>query len=96
MKKYIPTLLFTLFIIGFAILDIFTPNQEFSDTENRYLTQFTPPTVDTVMNNSFPIEYESYINDQFVGRDKWITLKSLGESALLKKENNGIVYGNDH
>lgn len=96
MKKYIPTVLFTLFIIGFAILDIFTPNQEFSDTENRYLTQFTPPTVDTVMNNSFPIEYESYINDQFVGRDKWITLKSLGESALLKKENNGIVYGNDH
>ena len=40
-------------------------------------------------------KFDKYINDQFVGRDFWISVKSFGESLLLKKENNGIIYGKD-
>ncbi len=47
------------------------------------------------MENRYTKEYEEYINDQFVGRDQWITLKSVFESALGKTENNGVVYGAD-
>jgi hypothetical protein len=41
------------------------------------------------------ITYEEYINDQFMLRDEWITLKSLSERFLMKKENNGIIFGKD-
>jgi hypothetical protein len=47
------------------------------------------------MNNSYTLNIEEHTNDQFALRDIWITLKSACETALLKTENNGIVYGRD-
>ncbi len=46
-------------------------------------------------NSSFSSKYETYLNEQFVFRDDWITLKSFSETALGKTENNGIVSGKD-
>lgn len=43
----------------------------------------------------FSYLYEQYINDQFLGRDNWISLKSRAESVLLKTENNGVLYGKE-
>ena len=48
-----------------------------------------------VESREFSPEYETYINDQFVLRDQWITFKSVSESLLGKTENNGIMYGKE-
>ena len=85
--------IFGLFLLGFTLADLLAPQKSFSDFENRYLKQCPSPTLKTVFNGSFASNYESYLNDQFLFRNSWISLKSYGESALFKVENNGVVYG---
>ncbi len=92
---YLPLLLCAVFLWGYWLFDLLTPPKEFSEMENRPLAQAPKTSVRGIINNSFSMKYEEYINDQFAGRDEWITLKSVTESALGKLENNGIVYGKD-
>lgn len=95
-KTYPVAFLFALFLASGFIADSLTPTKAFSDLENRYLQQFPKLTPNTLLDNSFTLKYETYINDQFVLRDGWITLKSVAEAGLGKIENNGVVYGKDH
>ncbi len=95
-KKYCLLWLFAAFILFFAVADLFVPGREFSEMENRYLEQRPKFSLSKLLNNEYTPKYEKFVNDQFVGRDGWITLKSVCESALGKIENNGIVYGKDH
>ena len=99
-KKYPLLVLFAAFLLVLSIADMFVSHREFSEMENRYLAQKPKMTVDSLLateeNQKYSYKYESYVNDQFIGRDGWITLKSISESALGKIENNGIVYGKDH
>ena len=60
--------------------------------ENRYLQQLPKPTVKTVFNGSFMGDFETYVTDQFVGRDSWISAKSRTEKLLGKRENNGVYF----
>ncbi len=88
-------------VIGLAValltlFDLILPTRTFSDMENRVLSPLPSFSFKTFLNGRFASDYEEYLNDQFVGRDLWINLKSLGEKALFKTENNGIVYGKDH
>lgn len=90
--------LFALFILGFTGLDLMIPDREMSETENRKLQQQPSLTLRALFaegENAYNQRYEKYINDQFVLRDQWISLKSCAESALAKIENNNIAYGKD-
>ncbi len=91
--NYPTLLLFALFIMGFAVADAVTPDKVTSSFENRKLQQKPELTVTSFFDSSFGTAYETYINDQFAGRDQWISLKAQTEAALGKIENNGIVYG---
>ena len=42
------TVLFCLFLFGFGIAFLILPDRSFSEQENRYLTQFKAPTVESV------------------------------------------------
>lgn len=94
--KYPLLVLFAAFLIVCSIADMLISRREFSEMENRYLAQRPKFTVKSLVSNQYTLDYEKYINDQFVGRDHWITLKSVSESVLGKIENNGIVYGKEH
>lgn len=90
--------LFALFILGFSVWDLLTPDREMSEMENRMLQQKPALTLKNLFakgDNAYNQKYEKYVGDQFVLRDQWITLKSRAESALGKIENNGIAYGKD-
>ena len=93
--KYPVVLAFFLFIFLFTAVDLVKPDLEYSEFENKYLTQRPEFTLASFLNNEWTSKYETYLNDQFVLRDDWITLKSICESMLLKIENNGIAYGAD-
>lgn len=98
-KKYPLLLLFAAFIAITSVADMFISRRPFSEMENRVLSQrpkFTMASLlDKKEDQKYTYKYEQYINDQFVGRDTWITMKSVSESMLGKIENNGIVYGAD-
>ena len=98
-KKYsiFITVLFCLFTFGFGAALIILPDRDFSEQENRYLTQFKAPTLDSVFgeNGQFMVDFEKYVNDQFPLRDSWIALKSWSERLSGKQENNGVYFGRD-
>ena len=91
------TVLFCLFIFGFGIAFLILPDRSFSEQENRYLTQFKAPTVESVFgkNGQFMTNFEKYVNDQFPLRDGWIGLKAWSERLAGKQENNDIYFAKD-
>ncbi len=98
LAKYATAIGFGLFIAIFAAADFFVPTREYSDLENRKLQQKPTLSWSAIMrqgDQAYNKKYEAYLNDQFVLRDEWISLKSRCESILGKIENNGIVYGKD-
>lgn len=95
MKKNPLIYIFLMVIFSLAIVDIIIPHKTFSELENRNLKSKATLNLNTILDGSFSKKYEEYINDQFVGRDYWINLKSRSEYALGKLENNNIIYGED-
>ncbi len=93
--KYPLVFIFFLFLLGYLIFDISYSKKMVSELENRELAQRPNFTLSSFYNNKFSPKYENYINDQFVLRDQWISLKSRLEKLLGKIENNGIMYGED-
>lgn len=99
-KKYPLVFLFAAFLLVVSVANLLTPDRKESELENRPLAQKPKLTVSALLakerENKYTQRFETYLNDQFVGRDGWITIKSVSESALGKIENNGVVYGADH
>ena len=93
--RYPLLLIFCVFILSLSLANLLKPARSFSDLENRYLAKRPNFSLKSFLNSTFSSKYETYLNDQFVFRDGWITIKSVSESALGKTENNGIVYGKD-
>ncbi len=93
LKKYSLLLIFGVFLVSLTIVDMCMISREYSDLENRKLTQRPAFSLSEFFDNEFTPEYEEYINDQFAFRDTWISMKSVAEAALGKQENNGIIYG---
>lgn len=93
------TVIFGLLIVGIFIWDNLYPIRDFSDLENKKLAQKPDFSIKSLMaegDQSYTMKYEKYVNDQFVLRDQWISLKSRSEFMLGKTENNNVVYGKDH
>ena len=93
-KKYAIFLsaLFCAFLGVFLAANALSPDREFSQMENRYLQQLPAPSLKTVLDGSFMSGFETYVTDQFVGRDGWISVKSRTERLLGKRENNGVYF----
>lgn len=96
-KKYsiFITALFCVFLFGFGIAFFALPDKEFSEQENRYLSQFRAPTLATLKSGRFMEDFEDYVIDQFPLRDQWIQLKARSERLLGKQENNKVYFGTD-
>ena len=98
MKKNYPiliTALFCLFLFGFGAALFLLPDRSFSEQENRYLSQFKAPTLQTVKSGKFMESFEDYVTDQFPLRDRWINLKAWAERLAGKEENNAVYLGTD-
>lgn len=98
LKRYpVMILLFGVIASCFG-LNLLTPAKAFSEMENRYLSQRPAFSLAAIADSSakgYAQKFEQYVNDQFVLRDRWISLKSRCEALLGKTENNGIIYGGD-
>ena len=86
------TALFCAFIGVFMAANAIAPDREFSPIENRVLQQMPTASVKTVRDGSFMRQFETYLTDQFYGRDTWTAAKAVSERMLGKKENNGVYF----
>ena len=95
-KKYPTFFVFSILVILFTVIDIINSPNEFSELENRKLSQMPILSLKSYIDTSFSSDYEKYINDQFFLRDNWIDLKSKIEYLLGKRENNDIIFGKEN
>ncbi|MCD7842444.1 MAG: hypothetical protein LUG56_08260 [Lachnospiraceae bacterium] len=89
------TIIFCILIFGFGIVTLFSPDTEYSETENRTLAQMPSFTLDALLDGSFESDYEEYLTDQFVFRDGWIALKTAAERASGRTQINDIYFAED-
>ena len=96
LKKYPLLVLFFIFLFGFMLLDMAWPKRAYSDLERRELAQVPAFSLTKLFENVWTGEYDTYTKDQVVGRDMWLRLQSVSESALLQKQEiGGALLGSD-
>jgi hypothetical protein len=95
LPSFIQIIVFSAFIIVFALLFIFLPKRDFSPQENRMLQKLPDFSAEALFSGSYMEEFESYLSDQFALRDGWISLKSSFERFSGKTENNGVFFCSD-
>lgn len=90
------TVLLFLFIIGGITVWLWIKDDvTFSEQENRYLAEKPKISISAFMNESFKQEYESYLSDQFIFRNQWISIRTGMELMFQKKEVNGVFFAKD-
>lgn len=88
-------LLFCAILLAFCVADLLQPDVFFSDMENRILASKPKLTMQSLLSGEFATDYSEYMEDQFVSRDNWISIKTYMDLALQKKEMNGVYLAKD-
>lgn len=86
---------FLLLIGAGTVISILAPKKSFSSNENRFLQQMPELSAQTFFDGSFETDYEKFVTDQFILRDRWIALKTNMERLLQKKDINGVYFAKD-
>ena len=93
--KYPMAILFFAFVLGMFFVDTFNADRYYSEFENTVLQQKPTFSWQSFSDGTFGNQYVKYINDQFVKRDDWITMKATADMTLGRTESYGVVYGKD-
>ncbi len=91
----ITVVMFLLFFIGVVIGLFIKKDVKFSEQENRYLAERPELSLSALSSGRYGKEYETYLSDQFPFRNQWITLRTITELLLQKKEVNGVYFAED-
>jgi len=87
--------LFFVILCGFWLADGLSQDRVYSAWEKRMLAQKPQMTLSGVLDGNYETAYESWVTDQFPGRDWWVAVKTRCEILLGKKEIQGIYLGKD-
>lgn len=86
------------FIVLIGLLSIFNilrSDVTFSEQENRYLAQKPKLTFQSVMSGTYMKDFETYVSEQFIGKNIWVTIKANMEKILFKQETDDVYLGKD-
>ncbi len=78
-----------------TIADFISEERLFSETENRVLASKPDFSAEALFLGDYTEKYETYVTDQFVSRDKWISVHTYTDLFLQKQEINGVYLGAD-
>ena len=95
LRTWAVLLVFPAVLLLISVVDMLRPAKLYSSYENRKLQQKPELTVQAVRTGSYMKEYEDYVADQILGRNRYIAIKSATDRALGKKEINGVYLATD-
>ena len=98
MNRYQAVNLAAVFLILLGSLTIATlikPQDQISEVENRTLKTRPKLTFSSLISGEFAEDYEAYLSDQFIGRNKWITFRTGFERAIGKTEISDVFFAKD-
>ena len=86
------------FLVGLfalTLINLFTADRTFSEKENRMLASRPDFSMDRLLGGRYRTDAETYVNDQFAGRDFFVSIKAMADQAMGKREANGVYLGRD-
>ncbi len=98
MKKildYTFILIICVFCLTFFIGGFLLPDKEFSENENRYLTNVPTFTLSDIFSGKYMNNMENYLNDQMPLRDEFISFRTTTQRLLGFENVNGVYFGKD-
>ena len=87
--------IFILCLLAVMIINFIVPDRESSDEENRMLTSAPELSGGSVLNGDYMDQFESYMSDQFAGRDMFRRVKVLLDRIGGSRMENGVYIGSD-
>lgn len=95
MRNKLITIIFCATLAAGIGTSILLPDKYYSENEKRTLKQLPAISADKVFSGKFGDEIEKYLADQFPARNGWVTLKTLSERTLGKRESGGVYFAED-
>ena len=95
MRNKVISILFCLILITGAAVHFFTADRYYSESEKRTLKQFPEASWKQIRSGRFGDEIESYLADQVPGRDGWVTVRTVTEKLLGKKDSGSVYFADD-
>ncbi|MCF2681931.1 DHHW family protein [Faecalicatena contorta] len=95
-RRKLAALLFLMMLGIICLLNLVSGDKEYSEKENRMLQQRPQFTLAGIESGRLMEQYESYLSDQFVGRNFWVSLKTRIDLLAGRRESNGVFKGKNH
>lgn len=99
MKKVINIVFISIFILIISLVPLtiaFTEDKTFSENENRYLTSKPKISISDILTGKYFKNFEKYIDDQFILRDKLYETKTQIQILAGNKDINGVYLADDN
>ena len=89
-------LIVTVILFAVSFLSLVGKDREYSENENRYLTGKPQFSWSSLMDGKFMDDAEAYLSDQFLLRDKLVSLRTDIDVFFGKREINDVYIGKKH
>lgn len=94
-KNIIVSAVMILFFLSLSLLAWFKPQDTFSQSERRKLSQRPELNFQSIMNGKYMKDFEDYTLDQFPMRDEFRALKAQVAFNVLRRMDNNDIYISD-
>lgn len=94
--KWLPGVIFMVLLLGLAGKEALSHQRTYSPVEKRELQTRPEISITKVLDGRFQKKYESYLRDQFPGRDHWVSFQTDMELFMGKNEIHNVYIGKNH
>lgn len=94
--KRLPGVIFMVLLLGLAGKEALSHQRTYSPVEKRELQTRPEISITKVQDGRFQKKYESYLRDQFPGRDHWVSFQTDMELFMGKNEIHNVYIGKNH
>lgn len=94
--KRLPGVIFMVLLLGLAGKEALSHQRTYSLVEKRELQTRPEISITKVLDGRFQRKYESYLRDQFPGRDHWVSFQTDMELFMGKNEIHNVYIGKNH
>lgn len=95
-KNKIITIGFVAILILVFLINLISPDKNISTSERRKLAQFPEITISKIFNGDVISKWEKYVEDQFMERDLFRSIKSFWSMNIFaQKDNNNLFEKNN-
>ena len=94
--KRLPGVIFMVLLLCLAGKEALSHQRTYSPVEKRELQTRPEISITKVLDGRFQKKYESYLRDQFPGRDHWVSFQTDMELFMGKNEIHNVYIGKNH